>query len=94
MSRDIDTQSKIDLSNDIDISRRQIADGKGIPNDVVFKRIHDMLMRMKAEEDAAALRADVAAAEAELDADLGIPHDELKKQIAAETEETFRSLGI
>ena len=53
MPRDIDAQSKIDLSNDIDISRRQIADGKGIPNDVVFKRMHDILMRMKAEEDAA-----------------------------------------
>ena len=53
MPRDFDAQSKIDLSNDIDISRRQIAEGKGIPNDVVFKRMHDMLMRMKAEEDAA-----------------------------------------
>ena len=57
MPRDIDTQSKIDLSNDIDISRRQIAEGRGISNDVVFKHMHDMLMRMKAEEDTAARSA-------------------------------------
>ena len=56
MPRDIDTQSKIDLSNDIDISRRHIAEGRGISIDVVFKRMHDMLLRIKSEEDAAARR--------------------------------------
>ena len=80
MLHNINTQSKIVLSNDIDISRRQIADGKGIPNDVVFKRLHDMLMRMKAEEDAAALRTDVAAAEAELDrGEFTTQEDEIRK---------------
>ena len=41
-----------------------------------------------------AIRDDVAAAEAELDAGLGIPHNVLKKQVAAETEEMFKELGI
>lgn len=40
------------------------------------------------------LLEDVAAAEAELDAGQGIPHEKVKREVAAKIEETFRELGI
>ena len=43
MPNNIDTQSKIDLSNGIDISRRQIAEGKGIPGQVIFNEMHGII---------------------------------------------------
>ena len=58
MPRDIDLQSEIELSDDIAISRREIAEGKGIPNDIVFDNLHKMLMRMKAEDEASARQPD------------------------------------
>lgn len=39
---------QIDLSRDIEISRREFAEGKGIPHDVVFNRLHDKLLALKA----------------------------------------------
>lgn len=36
-----------ELESDIEISRRQFAEGKGIPNDVVFDRLHEKLLAMK-----------------------------------------------
>ena len=39
------------------------------------------------------LREDVAAAEAELDAGLGIPHDQVKREVAAEIEAYFKGAG-
>ena len=39
------------LSRDIDISRREFAEGKGIPNDVVFDRLHAKLLKMKEQEE-------------------------------------------
>ena len=41
-----------DLESDIEISRREFAEGKGIPNDVVFDEIHKKLLAMKAEREA------------------------------------------
>ena len=38
---------KIDLWNDVSIGRREIAEGKGIPNDVVFDRLTAKLMKLK-----------------------------------------------
>ena len=78
------------LSQSIELSREQFANGEFVTDEECFAECEKMLDEM----DAAALRADVAAAEAELDAGLGIPHAELKRQIAAETEEAFRFLGI
>ena len=37
----------IELSRDVEISRREFAEGKGIPNDVVFDRLHEKLLAMK-----------------------------------------------
>ena len=37
------------LESDIAISRRELEEGKGIPNDVVFDRLHEKLMAMKPE---------------------------------------------
>lgn len=36
----------IELARDIEISRREFAEGKGIPNDVVFNRLHEKLLAM------------------------------------------------
>jgi len=36
-----------ELESDIGTSRRQFAEGKGIPNDVVFERLHEKLLAMK-----------------------------------------------
>ena len=36
-----------ELESDIEISRREFAEGKGIPNDVVFDRLHEKLLAMK-----------------------------------------------
>ena len=36
-----------ELESDIEISRREFAEGKGIPNDVVFNRLHEKLLAMK-----------------------------------------------
>ena len=36
-----------ELESDIGISRREFAEGKGIPNDVVFDRLHEKLLAMK-----------------------------------------------
>jgi len=38
---------KIDLWRDVAISRREIAEGKGVPHEEVFDRLHDKLMCMK-----------------------------------------------
>ena len=38
------------LSEDIDLSRRQIAEGKGVANDAVFDRLHAKLLKMQAQE--------------------------------------------
>jgi len=43
-----DLMDKIDLWRDVATSRREIAEGKGIPHEEVFSRLHDKLMRMKA----------------------------------------------
>ena len=40
------------------------------------------------------LREDLAAAEAELDAGLGIPHEQVKREISTEVEAMFKELGI
>ena len=40
---------KIDLYEDVMISRQQIADGKGIPGEVVFKEMHEMIDRLAAK---------------------------------------------
>jgi len=37
------------LSHDIATSRREFAEGKGIPSDIVFDRLHQKLMAMKSE---------------------------------------------
>lgn len=37
-------------SRDIEISRREFADDKGIPQDVVFNRLRDKLLAMKHAE--------------------------------------------
>ena len=39
---------QIELSRDIEISRREFAEGKGIPHDVVFNRLHNKLLALKA----------------------------------------------
>lgn len=36
-----------ELESDIEISRREFSEGKGIPNDVVFDRLHEKLLAMK-----------------------------------------------
>lgn len=36
-----------ELESDIATSRRQFAEGKGTPNDVVFDRLHEKLLAMK-----------------------------------------------
>lgn len=36
-----------ELESDVEISRRQFAEGKGIPSDVVFDRLHKKLLAMK-----------------------------------------------
>ena len=41
---------KINLSRDIEISRREFAEGKGIPNDKVFRKTHEMLERWLEED--------------------------------------------
>ena len=41
---------QIELSRDIEISRREFAEGKGIPHDIVFNRLHDKLLAMKAAQ--------------------------------------------
>ena len=38
---------RIELSRDIEISRREFAEGKGIPNDTVFDRLHEKLLAMR-----------------------------------------------
>ena len=44
--------SPTDWESCIEISRREIAEGKGIPNDVVFDRLHAKLLKMKEQETA------------------------------------------
>ena len=41
---------RIELSRDIEISRREFAEGKGIPQDAVFNRLHEKLLAMKHAE--------------------------------------------
>ena len=38
---------RIELSHDVEISRREFAEGKGIPNDTVFDRLHEKLLAMR-----------------------------------------------
>ncbi len=40
---------RANLSRDVEISRREFAEGKEIPNDVVFDRLRKKLMAMKRE---------------------------------------------
>ena len=39
---------RMELSRDVEISRREFAEGKGIPSDIVFDRIRNKLRAMKA----------------------------------------------
>jgi len=41
-----------ELESDIAISRREFAEGKGSPSDVVFERLHEKLLAMKQESAA------------------------------------------
>ena len=43
-------REKMELSRAIEISRREFAEGKGIPNDEVFDRLHKKLLAMKAAQ--------------------------------------------
>ena len=38
---------QIELSRDVEISRREFASGKGIPSDEVFNRLHEKLLAMQ-----------------------------------------------
>ena len=38
---------RLDLSRDIEISRREFAEGKGAPSDVVFDRLHEKLIALR-----------------------------------------------
>ena len=44
---------QIELSRDIEISRREFAEGKGIPNDEVFDRLHAKLLTMRTAKEIA-----------------------------------------
>ena len=44
---------RIELSRDIEISRREFAEGKGIPNDTVFDRLHEKLLAMRTTREMA-----------------------------------------
>ncbi len=44
---------RIELSRDIEISRREFAEGKGIPNDEVFDRLHEKLLTMRTAKEIA-----------------------------------------
>lgn len=43
-------REKAELARAIEISRREFAEGKGIPNDEVFDRLHKKLLAMKAAQ--------------------------------------------
>ena len=43
-------REKMALTRSIEISRREFAEGKGIPNHEVFDRLHKKLLAMKAEQ--------------------------------------------
>ena len=43
-------REKMELSRAIEISRREFAEGKGIPNDEVFDRLHKKLLALKAAQ--------------------------------------------
>ena len=43
-------REKKELTRAIEISRREFAEGKGIPNDEVFDRLHKKLLAMKAAQ--------------------------------------------
>jgi len=47
-----DLMDSIELTRDVEISRREIAEGKGVPHDVVFGRLHEKLLAIKAMESA------------------------------------------
>ena len=38
---------RLELSRDIEISRREFAEGKGIPSDEEFNRLHEKLLAME-----------------------------------------------
>ena len=42
-----DLFDQLDLSRDVEISRREFAEGKSIPNNVVFDKLHEKLLAMK-----------------------------------------------
>ena len=44
---------RIELSRDIEISRREFAEGKGTPNDAVFDRLHKKLLAMRTTREMA-----------------------------------------
>ena len=43
---------RIELSHDIEISRREFAEGKGIPSDEVFREMDEMIHRWMRQEKA------------------------------------------
>lgn len=45
-----DLFDQLDLSRDIEISRREFAEGKGIANDTVFDNLHEKLLALKTAE--------------------------------------------
>ena len=43
-------REKIELTRAVEISRREFAEGKGIPNNEVFDRLHKKLLAMKSAQ--------------------------------------------
>jgi len=50
------------LAEDIEISRRELAEGKGIPHEVVFAQLDKMLCALKTKQTKSKLRAATASA--------------------------------
>lgn len=42
-----DLMDRIELSSDVELSRREIAEGRGIPNELVFDRLHAKLLDLQ-----------------------------------------------
>lgn len=49
------------LAEDIEISRRELAEGKGIPHEVVFAQLDKMLCALKTKQTKSKCRAATAA---------------------------------
>jgi len=63
------------LAEDIEISRREFAEGKGIPHAQVMRETRERL------RDQIKMREDVEAGIKELDTEKGIPHDKVFKDL-------------